>query len=507
MNQARGKRISAAAPAEQQKERGWVARISDTVLMRSRQRRTAAAQGPFRGVPAHPPGVAPSGSGMAQDDALSASVAWAAQAFYGDSLSFLGYPYLAELAQRPEYRRISETLALYMTHRWIKIKAGGDDSKADKIGKIESEFKRLNVQQAFKRIAEQDGFFGRAHLYLDFGTSDDREELTKPIGDGRNEMSRSKVARGSLKALRPIEAVWCYPTNYNANDPLKPNWYRPDAWFVMGKELHASRLLTFVGREVADLLKPAYSFGGLSMSQIAKPYVENWIRTRQSVADILSAFSVMVLKTRLADQLNTGGAGSDIFARAELFNNLRDNRGLFIIDKDSEDFSNVSAPLSGLDALQAQTQEHMAAVSGIPIVILLGIQPAGMNATSEGELRTFYNWVAALQETLFRPNLERILGFVQLSLFGEIDPEIVFEFEPLESIDEKERAEIELTEAQTDQVLVDSAIITTQEARTQMASRESSRYQGLNVDDVPLPSPGEMEEEDLPDPALVEPES
>ena len=30
-------------------------------------------------------------------------------------------------------------------------------------------------------------------------------------------------------------------------DPLKPDWYKPTKWFVMGKELHASRLLTLVG--------------------------------------------------------------------------------------------------------------------------------------------------------------------------------------------------------------------------------------------------------------------
>ncbi|QCP54421.1 DUF1073 domain-containing protein [Trinickia violacea] len=95
--------------------------------------------------------------------------------------------------------------------------------------------------------------------------------------------------------------------------------------------------------------------------------------------------------------------------RAVLFNQARDNRNLMMIDRDSEGFANVSAPLGSLDCLQAQSQEHMAAVTGIPLIVLLGITPSGLNATSEGELRTFYAWIEAQQEALFTTQLTRLL--------------------------------------------------------------------------------------------------
>jgi Anti-CBASS protein Acb1-like len=69
--------------------------------------------------------------------------------------------------------------------------------------------------------------------------------------------------------------------NYNSNDPLKDDWYRPNTWYIQSKAIHSSRLITLIGREVPDLLKPTYSFGGLSLSQMAKPYVDNWLKTRQ----------------------------------------------------------------------------------------------------------------------------------------------------------------------------------------------------------------------------------
>jgi hypothetical protein len=325
------------------------------------------------------------------------------------------------------------------------------------------------------------------------GASDDPDELKLPIGDGHSKLSKSKVSKDKpLLALRPVEAVWTYPTNYNSNDPLKGDWYNPDMWFVMGKQVHVSRLLPFIGRPVPDLLKPAYSFGGLSMTQMAKPYVDNWLQTRQSVNDIISAFTAWVLKTNMSSVLHAGGGEAEML-RATLFNNFRNNRGLMMVDKDTEDFDNISVPLSGLDALQAQSQEHMAAVCGIPLVKLLGITPAGLNSSSEGEIRVFYDTISAYQESFYRDNLNKVLGFIQLSLFGEVDDSIVFQFEPLFSLTDKELSEARKAEAETDQIYVDLGAVSPEDVRKRLASDPDSLYPHLDPDDMPDLGEEEME--------------
>lgn len=477
----RGRQAGEPKPPEKPKA---TLSISDVAVARSRSKPGQAEAHPFT-VPSHPPGVVP--AGMAMDENITEFSNWAAAAITGgafsEGLTFLGYAYLAELAQRPEYRKISEVIAREMTRKWIKIQAKGNKDKTEKIARIEDAMKRLRVQEAFTEVAEQDGFFGRGHIYIDLGTTDDRAELKTPIGDGRNEISRSKIARGSLKRLKTVEAVWCYPTSYNSNDPLASDWYKPSTWFVMGKEVHASRLLAFIGREVPDLLKPAYSFGGLSLSQMAKPYVDNWIRTRQSVSDLIHSFSVNGIKTNLTEALN--GDAEGLFRRADLFNLMRDNRGLMLLNKDTEEFFNVSTPLGSLNLLQAQAQEHMAAVSGIPIVKLLGIQPAGLNASSEGELVSFEDWIHSSQVSLFTPNLTRIIGFIQISEFGEVDPDITFVYEPLRSLDKKQQADVRKTEADTDKVMIDSRVISPLEARRRVAADPDTPYPGLDVETLP----------------------
>jgi hypothetical protein len=52
-----------------------------------------------------------------------------------------------------------------------------------------------------------DELFGRSHLYIDTGATDNRPELETSIGSGRDEVSAAKLAGMSIKALRPIEPV------------------------------------------------------------------------------------------------------------------------------------------------------------------------------------------------------------------------------------------------------------------------------------------------------------
>jgi uncharacterized protein len=390
-----------------------------------------------------PPGFGPAAPAMAMDEVAGVSQ-WAVDGiagFLGPREGFIGYPELSLLAQIPEYRSPVEIIATESTRKWIRFTSRGDKDKGKKIADIEAEFKRLEVQARFHQVSRYDGFYGRGHIYLDVGTDiNNRDELMKPIGVGDDGMSKAKIGKGALRELRVIEPVWCWPGSYNSTNPIDPTWYRPDTWNVMATSVHKTRLLTFISREVPDLLKPAYMFGGQSLTQVMRPVVENWLSTRAAVGEIVKRFSHNVIKVNLTEAINSGNPAK-MFLRAKLFNETKGNFGTMLLDKE-EDFINVSIPLGGLDLLQAQAQEHNCSLSRIPQIKLLGIQPAGLNATSEGELRAFEEMIHSYQESFFRPNLQTVLNLVQMSLFGEVDPDISFEFESLTAeLDEKERAE------------------------------------------------------------------
>jgi hypothetical protein len=354
--------------------------------------------------------------------------------------------------------------------------------KDERVRALEDEMERLKVMACMRATIDGDGYFGRHHLYLDFNdASQDPDELKTPVGDGRNEVTAAKgITRDSFRRIQPVEAVWSYPANYNSTDPLAPDWYRPQLWFAMGKEVHASRFLTMIGREVSDLFKPAFSFGGLAMTQMIKPTVDNWLRTRESVSDLLHSFTVFQLGTDLSAALQPGG-DVQFDKKMQLFTNIRDNKGMMVYDKETEEFGNISVPLGGLDVLQAQSQEHICSVAQIPLVKYTGISPAGLNASSEGEIRVFYDMIEATQVKRATPLMDRIFAFAQVNLWGFVDPALSYKWRKLWSLDEKGEAEVRKLDAETDDILAAVGAIDQYEIRTRVAGDEDTPYKGLDL--------------------------
>jgi phage-related protein (TIGR01555 family) len=434
-----------------------------------------------------PPGV-PAEAELAMDASVGDSYGYAQASYFGEGVSWPGFPYLAELTQRPEYRLIVETRAKEMTRKGFELTYSGEDDAADRIDALTKACEAHRINDLLRRFAEHDGFYGGGHIYVDTGDGAKPDELRKPLL--RN---KAKIGIGGPLAFRIIEPMWVYPNIYNSTDPLAPNYYRPTSWYVMGKIVHSTRLITGVSREMPDILKPAYSFRGLSLSQIAKPYIDNWLRTRQSVSDLIHSFSIMILKTNMAGVLQ-GGAADQFFNRIDMMNLTRDNRGTFVVDKETEEFENVAAPIAGLHELQAQSQEQMASISQMPLVKLLGIQPSGLNASSDGEIRVFYDGIHAAQEHLFSTPLKDVLDILQLNLFGEIDPHIGFKFVPLWQLDDAAQAAVDKTAADTAAVWIDLGVISPEEQRRALTADKDSPYAGLDPDDLPEPPDNGAEE-------------
>lgn len=433
-------------------------------------------------VPDLPRGVVPEG----KSPALAMDASFLAQ--INLTAGFPGYPYLSNLATRAEFRAMASAMATEITREWIELTSKSDDGDNGKLKEIEAELIALGVRETVQRAVEHDCYFGRAQIFIDCCPEDNRD---KPLI-----LDKRTVALGSLKRVTAVEPVWTTPSTYNTLDPSASDFFKPPLWFMLGKEVHASRLQTVITRPLPDLLKPAFNFGGMSLSQLAEPYVENWLRTRQSVADLINNFSTSVLATDMGQLLGEDpddpGAGGGLMNRAALFTQMRSNKGLMVVDKDREEFVQVNTPLSGLHELQAQSQEHMCAVSRMPAIVLTGISPSGLNASSDGEIRIFYDWIAAQQEAYWRKPIETIIQVIQLSKYGEIDPDIGFVWKPLYQMTPAELADIRLKNAQASTAHIQNGVIDPSEERERLAADPESGYLGLDTDLVivqPEPEP------------------
>jgi uncharacterized protein len=434
-------------------------------------------------------------SGITYDSGGSTGPAWdwLTGGSFGAGLFFPGYPYLSELAQISEYRAPAETISTEMTRKWFELQSKDGGDKSDTIAQIMAKCDELKVREKFRRAALLDGLFGLSHIYLNINDANDKDRQL-PLDLSMDGMAES-IPKGSLKSIQCIEPYWVTPYSWNADRPEREDFYKPTSWYIMGRKTHSTRMLSFVGREVPDLLKPAYNFGGISLTQLEIPYVQSWLRTRNSVGTLISNFSVPVLHTNLNATLEDGEEGTGLLPRLQEFTLTRNNQAVAAIQKDEELLEFAEASLASLDKLQAQSQEHMSAPNHIPLVKLFGVTPTGLNATGEGEIQVWYDWVNAYQINLFQPHLEILLRAIQCDLFGKIDPDLVIHWITLDEPTQKELSEIRKSDADAGSAYINGGVITADEERARLQSDPDSGYSNL-TGPAPEPEEPEMPEED-----------
>ncbi|MFT8720015.1 DUF1073 domain-containing protein [Acetobacter sp.] len=459
--------------------------------------------------------VGDSSGGMAQDGALCGSTSDLAEFaggypqiaanYFADGLAFLGYPQLAQMAQRAEFRKPCQVISKECVREWIKFrsdKQGNDpaenDSAAEKIKQVEAEFIRLNVRRVVQKHIYHGLTYGLGHIWIGIkGASPTSEAQSIPLVIGPNGMKK-----GSLERLKNIEPIWTTPNRYSSDNVLAEDFYQATSWWALGVEIHSSRLLTTVPFPVSQILAPAFNFGGQSLTQLLQAYVHNYLGTRNSTANIVRNFSKIVLKTDMTGNMQADMPGQpmpygdvdmqSVQGRAAFMQDTADGQSAIVVDKEREDAAIIATPLSGLDSLQAQSMEAQASIPGIPLVKLFGIQPTGLNASSDGEIRVFYDEISSYQEENVRPVVQTIFEAVQIHLWGEIDPDLSFEFVPLWQMDEKQIAEIEKIKADQDAVLVQAGIVSPEEARERQAADPQSNYRNVDLTGPP-PDPPDPE--------------
>ena len=408
---------------------------------------------------------------------------------------FVGYPVLNNLAQDALIRLCINTRTDEMVRKWIDITADNEDT-VDQLKRAVTDYK---IQGVIKKALTVCGFMGGAYIFVDDGS--EASELVNPL----NISDRSGTLKDSARPLRfvVIEPMFTTPSSFESANPMSENFYNPSVFFVQGVMVHRSRLIRIVENEVPDFIKPQYNFLGIPQAQLLSNYVTAFRANREETNRMLKKFSSSFVKGNLKAQLFQGASRKSLDDRMKMLAKYRDNNGVFLIDKETEDFAQINTPLAGLTDIVRQSLEHVVAVNGTGVVKTLGLSPAGFSATGESDMQLQAAMVETRQQTVLRDPIEKILRILQLRTFGHIDESVKFTFIPTLSEDARLKAERNKIKADTTAVYIDRGIISEDEARENLRTDDESGYSCLEgdapgMDDVPFGQMGEamMSEQD-----------
>lgn len=384
--------------------------------------------------------------------------------------TFIGYGALQQLAQDALIRLCIQTRTDEMLRSWIEIKTD-DQERKDALERVIREKK---IQDKLSQALTLMGLMGGSYLYIDTGTD-------SPV-DILNKTDKSAEVKPSRELdFAPIDPIFTTPQTFNAVDPLKQDFYKPSVFYIQSIPVHRSRLIRFVENEVPDLLKPSYNFLGIPQAQLLSDYVTHFRENREQVNRLLKKFSMSVIKAKMKDQLYNGKSLKVLSDRVRLLAKYRNNDGIALLDFDTEDFVQVNTPLAGLTDIVRQSLEFVVSMNQSGVVKTLGYTPNGFSS-GESDVKLQADLIATRQEKILRGPITEILKLLQLHIFGNIDPNLTFDFNPLDEDDQRTTAEVEKLKADTAAIYLDRGVVNEDEVRDALREDDTKPYGTLEGD-------------------------
>lgn len=412
--------------------------------------------------------------------------------------SFVGYGVLQQVAQNGMIRNCIKTVADDVTRQWITIK-GGEDTAPEKIEQLQRAQEKYGLRDLFNRAVAKVGFMGGAFIFIRTeGDAGQEPDLSLPL---RLNSKCAELEKGDGLQFVVVDPVSVSPAEYNTIDPLRADYYKPQKWFVLGRPVHASRLLTLYANEPPLLLKPAYNFLGIPQAQILWDYVLHWNECRVAAQELVKKLSLLIYYTNAQDRMADMNGVQELDTVMEMLQHYRDNNSVFLANRETDQVDNVQTTVSGVSDVVRQAQEMIAAINRTPAVKLFGISPSGFNATGESDIRNYNDHIRSQQE-LYRPALMECLKAIQLVLWGKVDPAITFEWNELDLDNESSQAMTFNTRAMALATLKDRNAISADEMRQALRLEKSAHLDFLSGD-APEEEDADLETDD-PDGGLLE---
>ncbi len=129
-----------------------------------------------------------------------------------------------------------------------------------------------------------------------------------------------------------------------------------------------------------------------------------------------------------------------------------------LLDAEDEDFKRDTYGFAGIPEILEKMMLRLAAAARLPVSLLMGQAPAGMNATGESDTRFFYDQVRSEQEAL-KPKLERLVKIMN----GDENIAVNIEFPALWQMTDREKAELRRMEAETDRIYLQEGVLLPEE--------------------------------------------
>lgn len=374
---------------------------------------------------------------------------------------FCGTPTL-QYSRGGLYGRVIDLPADKTVSRGVEIR--GDVDK-----QIDSELDRLNALGALADAIRWSRLTGGAGIILlaDDGRSNEPLDVSR-LG----KIEELKVF--PLTSFSPLPDKYSDPLEKNYGEPMK---YRVSTGFA-NFVVHETRIIPvpgdplpmtvnqtsipWAGRSIADRVYPAIGRYTESLE-----YSNKILQRKQQAVYAMAGLADMI-KNKLESVVQT---------RISLVDSVRGVLNTVAVDAD-DTYDIKDTSLGGIKDVVGEQKVAVSTESGIPVTILFGESPGGMNATGDADFDGYHEMVEGIQKTRATPALERLVSLIlaQTSFKTQINEWTII-WPSLSSPTDKEVADVRKTNAEAEvkelealDMVVGMGIISEEEAKEFIAT-------------------------------------
>ncbi len=358
-------------------------------------------------------------------------------------------------------KKIIEKRPQEIFRRGFKIET--DETDPDLIAEVIGRSQELELEKRFVLAEQYRTAFGGGAIFA---------AMSGAIGELSEPLDEEHIT--SVDALHVLEPRELQPASYYS-DIGSPKFGRPETYRLMPlmsgrvhtklsyQIVHETRLAIFNGVRVSRQTQPGQreSWGDSGLApcwQVLSDYGLSW----GSAATMLHEYGHGILGLKgLSELLATKDGANVVEQRLGIMEMYKSSLHAMTID--SEDtFTRANMSLAGLADVLEQNAMVVSAAAGYPVTVLLGMSPAGLNASGDNDVRNWYADVENYRNTETKPLMEQILRWIMKSTAGPLagkEPDVwCVEFPPLWTPSEKEEAERRKLVADTDVAYVNAGI-------------------------------------------------
>lgn len=214
--------------------------------------------------------------------------------------------------------------------------------------------------------------------------------------------------------------------------------------------VHHSRLIRFTGRELPRIERQAELYWGESEIEALYRDVVAHDNVSANMAALTFRANVTTQEVKGLEQLLSMASPAvqrRFWNVMQAQSVLRSNFGVQLVEEGTK-ITDHNYNFAGLSDVYESMCLNLCGASHYPMTKLFGRSPAGMDATGEGDLKNYYDYVDSQREAKLRPALEKLLPVLCMSALGYVPEGLDVSFPPLWTPTAKELADIAKAKAE-----------------------------------------------------------